>query len=63
MAGTVNPVLLDMPGYNPPGPTFNSPDDSVNMGMSTAGAYKIPPAIWPIVFLVVAYLGLRLIME
>jgi hypothetical protein len=60
---SLTPVILNMAGYSPPGDTFTMPDDSENSGMPTASAYKIPPAIWPIVFLVAAYLGLRFIME
>jgi hypothetical protein len=62
MAGQT-PVILKMPGYEPPGEAFTAPDDAVNMGGPTASAYKIPPAIWPIIFLAVAYLGLRWVME
>ena len=57
------PVILNMPGYNPPGPTYTMPDDSENMGMPTASAYKIPPAVWPFVFIALAVLGLAYWME
>ena len=57
------PVILNMPGYNPPGDTFTVPDDSNNSGVPTAGAYKIPPALWPVIFIVAAYFGFRWIME
>lgn len=30
---------------------------------ATGEAYKIPPVVWPIVFLIVGYLGVRWIME
>ena len=63
MAAGGFPVMLNMPGYNPPGDTFTMPDDSENMGMPTGSAYKIPPAVWPVVFLVIAYLGFRWVME
>ena len=63
MANTVNPVVMNMPGYNPPGDTFAMQDDSENMGMPTASAYILPPALWPLIFLIVAYVGLRYIME
>jgi len=63
MAGGQTPVIMNMPGYNPAGDTFTMPDDSENMGMPTASAYKIPPALWPLIFLIVAYVGLRYIME
>ena len=55
--------MFNMPGYNPPGETFHMQDDSENMGQPTAAAYKIPPALWPVIFLVVAYIGFRLVME
>jgi hypothetical protein len=61
-AGT-EPVILNMPGYNPPGDTFTMPNDSENMGVPTGSAYRIPPALWPVILIVVAFLGLRWIME
>jgi hypothetical protein len=64
MANQNSPVIFTMPGYNPPGDTFITPEDgSENMGTPSASAYKIPPVVWPVIFIITAYIGLRFIME
>lgn len=62
----VNPVMFQLPGgvnstVNPDNNNgFDSPGGESKPVMS---AYKIPPAIWMIVLLVVGYVGLRYVME
>lgn len=39
------------------------PAVSNNSGQHPTPVYKIPPGIWPFVFLIVGYLGLRLVLK
>ena len=61
-----DPVLFSLPG-------LNQNTDSNNSGFNSAPAqagedgdlmpYKIPPALWMIVFIIIGYVGIRWIME
>ena len=57
-----NPVILEIPGYNFPGPSAE-PDEGQAGGGMIAPAYKIPPFFWMVAFLAIGYFGLRVIME
>lgn len=46
----------------PPGETALY-DDNGTSGMQEAAPYKIPPAAWMVIFLLVGYMGIRLILE
>ncbi len=54
--------MTNLPGYAEgiPGaiPTVGSTG-----GQQPTPVYKIPPGIWPFVFLIVGYLGLRMILK
>jgi hypothetical protein len=60
-----NVVMAVIPGYDP------SPNTRIPFTDNTGGSsvtdtkvdYKIPPVVWMFVFLVVGYVGLRLMME
>ncbi len=57
-------VALDIPGYaqglNPGIPATN--DVGASAGLQSAN-YKIPPVVWMIAFLVIGYVGLRMMLE
>ena len=61
----VTPVMFSLPGLNENTDTnnsgFNSP--SGDEKAKTMEAYKIPPAIWMVLFLVVGYLIVRYVIE
>lgn len=57
------PVTVDafmLPGYDIPDAL---PAEVANDNQTKATAYKIPPVIWMIFFLVVGYVGLRMVLE
>lgn len=57
-------VTLDVPGYSQ-GLGIGVPVTN-DMGGATglqAANYKIPPALWMVIFLVIGYVGLRMLLE
>jgi len=58
-----SPVSINLPGYIQQQPLqISTPDgDSPNKGESVI--YKIPPAAWIFIFLLIGYLGMRYVME
>ncbi len=57
VAGAARPVMLDLQGYG------NQEEGFIEEGKAPAVAYKIPPVVWMIVFLIAGYLGMRFVME
>lgn len=62
MSGKPNPVVIEMPGYDFPGPSAEPDEEQAGGGMLQP-SYKIPPFFWMFLALVAGYLGLRYIME
>jgi len=57
--GNKNSVVdIRLPGYTPQADNFIEDDSS-----PVAVIYKIPPAVWVVVFLVIGYVGIRAVME
>ena len=53
---------FQIPGYNPP----NATPPEVAQDSSDASpkpGYKIPPVVWPILFLVIGYIGVHFMVE
>lgn len=61
---TGSPVMFSLAGYPPQeaGGGIPTTNDAGGSG-PVAQSYTIPPAVWMFVFLVVGYVGLRLLME
>lgn len=58
-------VTVSIPGYAPglAGQVRDTNDAGAVQAAPTAGAFRIPPVLWMFVFLVVGYVGLRMILE
>jgi hypothetical protein len=59
-AGLAAPVSINLGGYysqEPPAAVNGEPPKGESV------IYKIPPAVWILVFLLVGYLGMRFVME
>lgn len=59
------PVGLSLPGYNPGNQAFqdSAADPAQSKEQTQVGAYKIPLAVWPFVFLIAGYLLLRNLLD
>ncbi len=57
-------IGINLPGFNPGGQAqTQAPNVTPVSEQPNQAAYKIPPAVWMIVFLIGGYLGLRWVME
>lgn len=62
--GAASPVTINLPGFAPQvQDDFSIPVDGSQPAKGESIIYKIPPAFWIWFFLVVGYLGVRLMME
>lgn len=55
-------AMVNLPGYGDSVPNAIPIVDSAG-GQQPAPVYKIPPVVWPFVFLIVGYLGIRMLIE
>jgi hypothetical protein len=61
-ANTMSPVFIHLGGYTQDtGPNLPAAVGEPEPGESIV--YKIPPAAWIVIFLLIGYLGMRFVME
>jgi len=61
--GGFAPVSINVPGYAPQQESIVPVGEAATQTTGESVIYKIPPAVWIIVFLLVGYVGMRFIME
>lgn len=61
--GAAAPVMLNLQGYAPQQETLVPVGEAAGPAAGESVIYKIPPAVWILVFLLVGYVGMRYVME
>lgn len=58
-------VTVSIPGYAPglAGKVPDTNDAGAVQAAPATGSFRIPPVVWMFIFLVVGYVGLRMILE